>query len=134
MRGLIYGYAGKYKEAQDNFLVFLSWDNKNWAAHTDLSWAYFQDGSYQDSYETAMRGLLFSPRNPWLLNMAGVSLLNQGKKIESITFFEKALDNVKNLSADNWSRAYPGNDPAIADKGLAETIKAMEVNLEKAKT
>jgi tetratricopeptide (TPR) repeat protein len=134
MRGLIYGYAGKYKEAQENFIIFLGWDQKNWAAHNDLAWAYFQGGRYEEAYVIAQRGLAFNPENPWLLNMAGVALLNQGKKKEAQPLFETALTNMKTLTPAAWVRAYPGNSPAIAEQGLAETIQAIEKNLEKSKT
>jgi len=61
MRGLIYGYGGAYDEAEKNFIAFLKWDQKNWAAHNDLAWVYFQKGEYEKSRLVAVhgRGFLF---------------------------------------------------------------------------
>lgn len=130
IRGLINGYAGRFKDAEKDFLKFLSWKEKSWAAHNDLAWVYFSQGEYKKAEEIAREGLIFSPNNVWLLNSLGVSLLNLGKKGEARDVFLRARDAAALLTDIDWGRAYPGNDPLSAAPGLAGMKKAIEKNIE----
>lgn len=129
IRGLIEGYDHQFDKAIPDFEKFISWDNKNWAAYNDLAWIYFQKGDYRKTEEAADRGLALFPENTWLLTMKGVALLNEGRRVDARKVLIRALDKAKALTAEDWERAYPGNDPAIAEQGLAEMRKAIEFNV-----
>lgn len=130
IRGLINGYAGRFKDAEKDFLKFLSWKKESWAAHNDLAWVYFSQGEYKKAEEVAREGLIFSPNNAWLLNSLGVSLLNLGKRDEARDVFLRAREAAALLTDVDWGRAYPGNDPLSAAPGLAGMKKAIEKNIE----
>ncbi|MBI2639450.1 MAG: tetratricopeptide repeat protein [Candidatus Sungbacteria bacterium] len=128
-RGLINGYSGHFKEAEKDFLKFLSWKKESWAAHNDLAWVYFSQGEYKKAEEVAREGLAFNGNNVWLLNSLGVSLLNLGKKAEAREIFLRAREAAALLTDVDWGRAYPGNDPRSAAPGLAGMKKAIDANL-----
>lgn len=129
IRGLIHGYSGEFNEAVDDFLTFLKWDPINWAVYNDLAWIYFQAGDYKNTEVIAQYGLSYFPDNPWLLNIRGISLINLGDKEGARDVLGKALKEAGKLTVNDWKRAYPGNAPNIAEKGLAEMIEAIEFNL-----
>jgi len=129
LRGLIYGYSGKFEEAEADFKTFIAWRPVSWAAHNDLAWVYFQAGEYERARQMAEEGLVLHPSNPWLLTMYGVSLLNVEEREKAHAVFERALKEAQKLTQNDWERAYPGNDPAVAGQGLAEMIEAIKKNL-----
>lgn len=128
IRGLIYGYDGQFDNAILDFKKFISWDSRNWAAYNDLAWIYFQKGEYRKTGEVADWGLAMFPQNPWLLTMKGVALLNDGHRADAGKILNQALVRAKALTAGDWERAYPGNDPAVAEEGLMAMIQAIEFN------
>lgn len=130
IRGLIYGYTKEYIKAEQDFKTFLTWDPKNWAALNDLAWIYFVQGKFKEAEETAARGLLVDPDNPWLLTMRGMSRFNMGgQSQEPLHDLVRARDEMARLSERDWIRAYPGNDPRIASAGLTSMRRAIEDNL-----
>lgn len=129
VRGLIYGYVKQFKKAEEDFLKLLEWDSKNWTAYNDLAWIYFQTGEYEKAKKIARRGLEANQDNPWLLNILGISLLNLSSKKEAAGILEKALEKAKNLTEEDWYKAYPGNDPTIARAGIEGIIRTIELNL-----
>lgn len=129
IRGLIHGYSGKFNEGVDDFLTFLTWGPNNWAVYNDLAWIYFQAGYYETTEKIAQQGLSYFPDNPWLLTMKGISLINLGDKEGARNALGKALEEAAGLTVNDWKRAYPGNAPNIAEKGLSEIVKAIEFNL-----
>lgn len=133
VRGLINGYAKNFPAAITDFEEFLEWDSKSWAAHNDLAWIYFQKGDYKKAEEVSRRGLGFSSDSPWLLNSLGTALLNLGKKQEAKTAFEAALNEAKKLTPSAWQKAYPGNNPAIAEGALKRMLENIEFNWELAR-
>ena len=130
IRGLIYGYMKLYDEAEKDFLTFLTWDTRNWAAYNDLAWVYFSRGNYERSLWAAKQGYAVDPDNALVLNMYGLSLMNLGRGEEAIPFLEKALAEAKKLSEADWHKAYPGNDPSVAKTGLEEVVKSITYNLD----
>ena len=130
MRGLIHAYRKEYAEAEQDFLQFLSWDKKNWAAHNDLAWIYFEQGKFKEAKQAAHEGLLFDANNPWLWNMVGVSLMNLGKPDVAGAAFLKALEEARTLTEDDWHMAYPGNNPMLAGQGLEKIKGSIQYNLD----
>ncbi len=133
VRGLIEGYAGDFTASAADFEKFISFYPFDWAGYNDLAWVYFRAGDYEKSKGAALRGLAAAPRNaenPWLLNSAGIALLNLNKKEEAKIYFEKALAKLEDMAPKDWGIAYPGNDPAIYAEGLAKTKESVAYNLE----
>lgn len=129
IRGLINGYAGNLKDSETDFKKFLEWDPQNWAADNDLAWIYFRQGRYEDAERIAEQGLAWAPDNPWLLTSLGVSLLNLERKKEAKIALKRAQMAAQKLTETDWHKAYPGNDPQAAAKGLANMQKVIDYNL-----
>ncbi|OGI20548.1 MAG: hypothetical protein A3J06_01510 [Candidatus Moranbacteria bacterium RIFCSPLOWO2_02_FULL_48_19] len=130
IRGLTYGYRKDFEKAAADFEKFLQWSPKSWAGHNDLAWIYFQMGEYEKVLTTVEEGLQYSPANVWLLNSQGVALLNLGRKDEARKAFEQALPPAMGMTATDWGRAYPGNNPEIYPEGLASMQESIKKNLE----
>ena len=130
IRGLTYGYRKELAKAASDFEEFLKWKPESWAGHNDLAWIYFQMGEYEKVLQTVEEGLQYSPANVWLLNSQGVALLNLGRKDEARLAFEQALPIAMGMTATDWGRAYPGNNPGIYPKGLTSMQESIKKNLE----
>ncbi len=129
VRGLIHGYSDRLKSAAQDFETFLASNPESWAAYNDLAWIQFQRGEYAAAVETAQKGLLRMPGNPWLLNSLGVAQLNLGHKEEARDAFTTALRVVETMTQEDWGVAYPGNDPAIYAEGLEKMELSLKQNL-----
>lgn len=130
IRGLIYAFGNRLEEAERDFLHYVSLLEEEWAGNNDLAWVYFRQGKYEQALEYADKGLVHSPTNPWLLTMKGIALINLDRKSEAREPLKEAHIEAAKLTRDDWVRAYPGNNPAIAEQGLAEMRAAIEANLE----
>ena len=129
IRGLVNGYSGNLGAAVTDFKNFLVWKPNSWAGHNDLAWIYFQQGDFQNAYETSVAGLEFSPGNPWLLNSVGVSLKNMGDLDGAEKAFEAAKYQVGHLTEVEWGKAYPGNDPDFYQKGFSNMKQTIDNNI-----
>lgn len=130
IRGLIYGYAKNYPEAEKDFLKFLEWSPNNWAANNDLAWIYFAQGKFKEAEELSALSLKRDPFNPWLLMMHAMSAYNLGDVETAKKELQLAKLASEGMTEERWIHAYPGNDPEIAKEGLAEFRKAIEQNIE----
>ena len=131
MKGLIAGYQKDFEKAEHAFKKFITYDSFNWAGYNDLSWVYFAQGNYHYAEATAREGLVQAPGNPWLLNAVGVALLAEHRGAEALPFFTSALEGFKRLTPEQWGVAYPGNAPEVHTRGLFESIRAIERNIER---
>ncbi len=129
VRGLIYGYSGRLKEAEAEFKAFLAWKPESWAGNNDLAWIYFQEGKYREARDAARAGLIIAPDNPWLLNSLGVALLNTNDKEGAKETFDRALSVLDSMTEADWGVAYPGNDPGIYAEGFSKMKESIEENL-----
>lgn len=130
IRGLIHGYRKEFAEAERDFKAFLTWDPHNWAALNDLAWVYFAQGKFEEAGAASLRGLAIAPQNPWLHMMYGMSRFNSGAESQALSHLYQARGFAKNLTDSDWVRAYPGNDPRIAGKGLQALRATIEDNIE----
>ncbi len=130
IRGLIAGYDKKYLMAEKDFSRFLEWSPYNWAAANDLAWIYFAQGKFKEAADVTAKTLLTSPDNPWVLMSHAMSVYNLGDSKTALKELLHAKEEVEKLTHAQWSRAYPGNDPAIAPEGLAEFKETVEKNIE----
>lgn len=129
IRGLIEGYIGEYTLAALDYERYLQFDPTNWAANNDLAWVLLKAGRLHDALEAIDRGLTYFPTNPWLLNSRAIALYELGEYDEAGVSARKASVEVEKLKAEDWLRAYPGNDPRVAAEGIAAFTKAVQDNM-----
>jgi tetratricopeptide (TPR) repeat protein len=139
--GLTYGYMGKayYTSAADNFKKYIELANQKassgkvipgrWAGYNDLAWIYFQMGEVDKCSEAALAGLKLV-ENPWLNNMAGICLMNEGKYPEAKVHLERALGGMNLVTGESFGQAYTGDDPRWYLTGRNSMEKTIEENLE----
>ena len=139
VRGLIYGYrnyTGDLKKAEEDFRRFTQWAPKEWAGYNDLAWVLSKQGKYveaREALETAFGEVPEAGQNPWLWNSLGVTQQSTGSRVAARASFEKAKTLAEELSVVAWRSAYPGNDPASAEAGLAAFRAAIGENLTRAR-
>jgi len=129
VRGLIEGYMGDYNAAAADYEHFLQFQPKNWAALNDYAWVLLKANRYKDAYNATTRGLAFDPQNPWLLNSNAIALFEMGDLKDAKVQAQKAEDASKFVTTDMWMRAYPGNDPKIAEEGVQAFRNATQENM-----
>ena len=134
VRGLIYGFGKNFTEAEEDFRRFTLWAPKEWAGYNDLAWILVSRGKYEETKNVLTSALAKVPRaesNPWLLNSLGVAQLNLKENKEARISFEKAKQLLGVMTLEEWRRAYPGNDPMVAEGGLRAFLEAVEENLQR---
>lgn len=129
VRGLILGFMGRYDEAARSFEIFLAEYPGNWAAVNDYAWVLLKAGRAKDAAAATMEGLEYFPDNPWLLNSHATALYELGEDAGAYISVQKASMAVEKLMGAEWLRAYPGNDPKIAEEGIAAFKKAIAENM-----
>lgn len=137
MLGLTYGYRARrdandadWQLSETSFKKYLELDPGSPWARTDLAWTLFSLGRYEEMKPIVEEGLKNNPRHPWLLNMYGLSLLNTNDRLKAHSYFVDALDALATYTAEDWGRAYPGNDPRSWNTGLEEMRSAIEHNVD----
>jgi len=128
IRALIEGYMGEYEQSAADYEYFLAYDPHNWAAANDCAWVLIQAGRAEDARILTKKALVDAPTNPWLLNMYATELYQLGDQKSAQDAIQKAVDIVATVSDDEWSHAYPGNDPHIAPAGVASFKEAVAAN------
>lgn len=129
VRGLIEGYMGDYADAAADYEHFLKFDPRDWAGINDYSWILLKAGRAKDAEVATANGLTYAPDNPWLLNTNATALYEMGEYKNALAIAQKALAQVQKLSGADWLHAYPGNDPVIAQKGIASFRSDVQANL-----
>ena len=135
VRGLIYGFVGRFREAEEDFGRFVAWAPKEWAGYNDLAWILSSRGKYKEAkeiIEQAMKEALGAQENPWLWNSLGVAKLNLKENSAAIKSFERAEQLAEKLTLADFSKAYPGNNPQDIEGGLRAFREAISENLRKA--
>ena len=135
VRGLIYGSSGKLAEAEVDFKRFVIWFPSEWAGYNDLAWILAKEEKYSDAEKAAEAGIkkaIGGGQNSWLWNSLGVAQLNLKKYNDAEKSFRKALELARNMTENEWARAYPGNNPKESSGGLRSFTAAVETNLRKA--
>lgn len=130
MYGLINGYSGDHDKAIWGFTEFIQRDDFNWAGYNDLAWVYFKIGDFEKTREIAHQGLRQAPNNAWLHNIYGLALMNLGLTDDAKNEFQLALEGTDTMTSSSWGGAYPGNNPAVYEKGFEEMKSAIRKNLE----
>lgn len=134
VRGLINPGLGDLSGAENDFRRFTQWAPKEWAGYNDLAWILAKEGKYAEAEKISAQGIkeaLGGDKNPWLWNSLGVSELNLGKYANARKSFTKAKKLADMLLLSEWLKAYPGNNPIEAERGLADFKRAIEENLKR---
>ena len=129
MRGLIEGYQGDYTDAVEDYATYLTYNPDDWAAINDYAWVLLKAGRPLDAQSATVRGLSIFPNNPWLLNTDATALYEMGLMTDACEQIVRAVEAVKSITKDQWLTSYPGNDPQIAEEGIATFKKAVETNM-----
>lgn len=129
VRGLIEGYMGDYASAAKDYEEFLKVDPHNWAAINDYAWVLLKAERLEEAAVATEDGLKYFPKNPWLLNSSAIALYELGNFQKAYERAQKAADLVLQVSEEEWLHSYPGNDPAIAQQGIATFRGAVSQNM-----
>jgi tetratricopeptide (TPR) repeat protein len=129
VRGLIEGYMGDYNDAANDYTHFLQFEPHNWAAKNDDAWVLLKAERYQDALAITQSGLVDTPDNPWLLNSEATALFELGKYDQALAADSLAAAWAQQVTPQDWTTAYPGNDPSIAPEGIASFQAAIAENI-----
>jgi tetratricopeptide (TPR) repeat protein len=129
MRGLIEGFIGDYPDSERDYAHFLTFDPIDWAGVNDYSWVLLKDGKPKMADAAISAVLKYFPNNPWLLNSDAIALSEMGDISAAKARILAASAALSTLTPLDWSNAYPGNDPAVAEEGLAAFKTAVENNM-----
>lgn len=129
MRGLIKGYMGLYDSAAEDYEVFLKHSPNNWAGITDYSWVLLKAERFADAAKATEGGLVIFPDNAWLLNTNAIALFELGEYDRALESARRGVGAADKLTKREWLMAYPGNDPRVADEGLATLRKSARDNM-----
>ena len=129
VRGLIEGYAGEYGASEQDYARYLTYEPHDWAGTNDYSWILLKDGKPAAAHDAISRVIAYFPDNPWLFNSDAIALSELGDKTQARSEIAEAQALVQKLSPQEWSYAYPGNDPRIASDGLAAFQKSVVQNM-----
>lgn len=136
MIGLTYGYKARitgdpddWKKGEDAFIKFINMFPEAPWSRVDLAWIYFSQGKYAEMQGVLEEGIRYESNNPWLLNMYGLYLLNTGDKTMAKEYFAFALELAQKMSVEEWGKSYPGNNPELWGKGLAEFKEIISKNV-----
>lgn len=136
MIGLTYGYLARktgetehWDAAAAGFERFITFKPGAPWPRVDLAWVYFAQGKYVDMIPVLEEGLEYAPGNAWLLNMYGLALMNTGESERAHDMFVAAQEAADLLTATDWGKSYPGNNPAYWEQGLNEFKAAIAKNV-----
>lgn len=129
IRALIEGYMGRYDDAATDYEHYLQFDPRNWAALNDYAWVLLKAHRFQDAALATSRGLEDFPDNPWLLNSEATALYEMGHYSAALEAAQRAFKTAAELTEQQWLTAYPGNDPAVAHKGIATLQDSIANNI-----
>ncbi|MDB5238648.1 MAG: hypothetical protein JWM46_918 [Candidatus Kaiserbacteria bacterium] len=129
VRGLIEGYMGAYAASAADYEHFLKTDPHNWAAMNDYAWVLLKANRFQDAAVVTTEGLRSFPDNPWLLNSQAIALYEMNAFSSAYGSETKASAALGSITEAQWLHAYPGNDPRIAQEGIASFKKSVSDNM-----
>jgi tetratricopeptide (TPR) repeat protein len=129
VRGLIKGFAGDYEGAAADYETYLRTDPTNWAAINDYAWVLLKADRPADALVAVDWGLVYWSANPWLLNSKATAHFELGQLTLANEAAERAVIAAAAITETDWLRAYPGNDPLIAPRGVAALKTAVAENM-----
>ena len=134
VRGLIEGFQGDYIDAEHDYAYFLQFDPYNWAGINDYVWVLLKDNKPREAVDLLAPVLPYFTHNAWLLNSDAIALSEIGDATSAKERIDTAVQALQSLSTNDWSHAYPGNDPRIASEGLDAFRAAVLSNMHRLHT
>lgn len=132
VRGLAYGYIDTDESLNQAILDFEKFNTcfpNTWAGHNDLAWFWFRKGNMEKVIEVIEVVIEKNKKNPWLENTYGTALMNVGDYKKARIAFDSARKTAELMTEEVWGIAYPGNDPAVYQKGLSAMRESIEKNI-----
>ena len=123
--GLILGFMERYAEAAESFEAYLEHAPNNWAAVNDYAWVLLKDARSEEALAVLEELLNKKQENAWLLNSAAIAAYETGDFEKALDYIERASEHVENVTKEKWLTAYPGNDPRVAEEGIAALKEAI---------
>ncbi len=134
IRALIYGYQKRFDKASEDFERYITLEPRKWYAHNDLAWSYVRESKFDKALTAIDGGLALAPQNAWLLISQSVILYELGRYDEAYEIALKGVTAAEKVTPDEWRAMYPGNDPALASKGVEGMIASSLANLKRIET
>lgn len=129
VRGLIEGYMGRYADAVTDYEQFLRFDPHDWAAINDYAWVLLKAERAADAARVTTDALKSFPDNPWLLNTNAIALYETGSLVAARKSAVAAFSASAMLTESEWLIAYPGNNPDVAQEGVATLRQSVADNV-----
>ena len=129
MRGLIEAFMTDYAAAEVDYAHYMTLNPISWAGANDYAWVLLKDGKPMRADHVVSLLLPYYPKNVWLLNTDAIALSEMGSSTAARQRIEQASTVLPSLTAMDWSRAYPGNDPLTAADGIAQFKSAVTSNI-----
>ena len=129
VRGLIEGYRGEYADAERDYARFITLKPDTWAGMNDYAWVLLKDNKPEEAAAITSKGLKLYPDNAWLLNTNATALYEMGDIKDARAIVTRASTAVQALTQQQWSQAFPGNSPDVAQAGLDTFRKAVADNM-----
>ncbi len=129
VRALIEGFKGDYAAAAKDYGHFLKFDPHDWAAINDYAWVLLKANKPREAAKITGDALVEFPDNAWLLNSNAIALYEIGELAKAKLIVQRAFEATQKLTSYDWTHAYPGNDPRIAQEGLAAFKDAAAKNM-----
>lgn len=131
IKALILGFKGDYLAAAETYERYFTIAPANWGAINDYSWVLMKADLPEGALAALEWGLAEWPENPWLLHNKAIALFELGSYEEAAAAADAATARVATVTEEDWLTAYPGNDPLLAEEGLASFKNAVMENREK---
>ena len=128
--GLTYGYMDRTYEAIDAFSQYIEAHPETWAGRNDKAWLEFRLGDIDGALATIEPIADNFRYTPWVQNTYCALLLNKEDLAMAETVCTHAKEAIDKMTAEDWGRAYPGNDPRTYGDGLKAMKASIESNLE----
>jgi len=132
VRGLIRANSENLPGAVLDFKEFTTWAPTEWAGYNDLAWVLAKEKKYAEAESALKEGIVHArggDKNPWLWDALGVAQLNLNQASAALSSLQKAQTFAESLTDADWKKAYPGNDPAFAESGVAAMRSGILKNL-----
>lgn len=134
VRGLIQGFAGKYGKAAADFERFIKLKPDVWAGYNDYGWTLLKSKRLHSAVKMLKTAVARFPDNAWLLNSYAIALYEVADTAGALDVAERAVRAASVLTAEEWSKANPGNDPAIGKEGLEAFQRSTQENVQSIKS
>lgn len=129
VRALIEGFKGDYADAESDYAEYLRYDPIDWAAVNDYSWVLLKDDKPAQADAAIEKVLPYFQTNAWLLNSDAIALSEMGDATSAKERIAAASQAIATMTPQQWTSAYPGNDPGIAGEGLEAFKTAVAANM-----